>query len=159
MITVGIFGTIGSGKSEVAKVFAEKGAIVISADDIGREVVDQKADVLKSITIVAIVEKKGERRPVCPSIKGFQVCHFKRRIHNFRFGGGQCIQQLHCKTFLLEARCNAHQPIGNGALFGEVKVPNGGVYEKDVGHIGLYTLETKKNEPEHQEHNHENAKR
>jgi dephospho-CoA kinase len=49
MITIGIYGRIGSGKSEVAKVFAEHGAAVISADQIGKEVVDQNESVLKAL--------------------------------------------------------------------------------------------------------------
>jgi dephospho-CoA kinase len=55
MITVGIYGRIGSGKSEVAKVFAEHGAAVISADQIGKQVVDQNVSVLK-----ALVDAFGE---------------------------------------------------------------------------------------------------
>ena len=55
MVTVGIYGRIGSGKSEVAKVFAEHGAAVISADQIGREVVDQNQSVLE-----ALVDAFGE---------------------------------------------------------------------------------------------------
>ncbi len=55
MVTVGIYGRIGSGKSEVAKVFAEHGAAVISADLIGKEVVDQNQFVLK-----ALVDAFGE---------------------------------------------------------------------------------------------------
>ncbi len=55
MVTVGIYGRIGSGKSEVAKVFAEHGTAVISADLIGKEVVDQNQSVLK-----ALVDAFGE---------------------------------------------------------------------------------------------------
>lgn len=54
--TVGIFGRIGSGKSEVAAVFAERGAAVISADKIGKEVVDRNESVLN-----ALVEAFGKR--------------------------------------------------------------------------------------------------
>ena len=49
MITIGIYGRIGSGKSEVAKVFAEKGAAVISADKIGKYVVDNNRSVLNAL--------------------------------------------------------------------------------------------------------------
>ncbi len=49
MITVGIYGRIGSGKSVVAGVFAENGASVISADRIGKEVVDQNESVLDAL--------------------------------------------------------------------------------------------------------------
>jgi dephospho-CoA kinase len=46
MLKVGIYGRIASGKSEVAKVFAETGARVISADAIGKEVVERDEAVL-----------------------------------------------------------------------------------------------------------------
>ncbi len=49
MITVGIYGRIGSGKSEVAKVFRECGAVVLDADVIAREVVEQDQAVLKAL--------------------------------------------------------------------------------------------------------------
>lgn len=49
MVKVGIFGLIGSGKTEVSKVFERKGAYVISADEIGREVVDTRSDVLAAL--------------------------------------------------------------------------------------------------------------
>ncbi len=55
MVTVGIYGRMGSGKSEVAKIFAESGAAVISADQIGRDVVDQSESVLE-----ALVDAFGE---------------------------------------------------------------------------------------------------
>jgi dephospho-CoA kinase len=55
MITIGIYGRIGSGKSEVAKIFAESGAAVISADQVGKEVVDQDQSVLE-----ALVDAFGE---------------------------------------------------------------------------------------------------
>jgi dephospho-CoA kinase len=43
---IGITGQIGSGKSEVAKIFKRHGAFVISADKIGREVAEKKAHIL-----------------------------------------------------------------------------------------------------------------
>ncbi|MCK4858529.1 MAG: dephospho-CoA kinase [candidate division Zixibacteria bacterium] len=43
MIVVGIAGQIACGKSEVARVFAQMGATVISADQIGREVIESDA--------------------------------------------------------------------------------------------------------------------
>ncbi len=55
MVSVGIYGRSGSGKSEVAKIFAESGAAVISADQIGKEGVDQNQSVLK-----ALVDAFGE---------------------------------------------------------------------------------------------------
>ncbi len=49
MIRIGVFGLIGSGKTEVSRIFEEKGAYVISADEIGREVVDTRPDVLEAL--------------------------------------------------------------------------------------------------------------
>lgn len=49
MITVGIAGQIGCGKSLVAEVFAQLGALVISGDELGREVVDRNPRLLKEI--------------------------------------------------------------------------------------------------------------
>ena len=49
MLTVGICGRIGSGKTEVARVFDECGAVVISADEIGRQVVENDAEILQAL--------------------------------------------------------------------------------------------------------------
>jgi dephospho-CoA kinase len=49
MLIIGICGRIGSGKSEVARVFEEHGAVVISADRIGREVVENNNIVFNSL--------------------------------------------------------------------------------------------------------------
>jgi dephospho-CoA kinase len=46
---VGITGHIGSGKSEVARVFREHGAYIISADKIGKRVVERNSNVLSKI--------------------------------------------------------------------------------------------------------------
>ncbi len=46
---IGLVGQIGSGKSEVAAIFKKFGACVISADKIGREVVDNNPAVLKKL--------------------------------------------------------------------------------------------------------------
>ncbi|PZG46214.1 dephospho-CoA kinase [Spongiactinospora gelatinilytica] len=40
MLTVGLTGGIGSGKSEVARMLARRGAVVIDADQVAREVVE-----------------------------------------------------------------------------------------------------------------------
>ncbi|UCD18634.1 MAG: dephospho-CoA kinase [Candidatus Zixiibacteriota bacterium] len=47
---VGIVGQIGTGKSEVARIFKRHGARVISADEIGREVIDKNPAVLRRLT-------------------------------------------------------------------------------------------------------------
>ncbi|OGC77487.1 MAG: dephospho-CoA kinase [candidate division Zixibacteria bacterium RBG_16_40_9] len=49
MLIVGITGGIASGKTEVAKVFQKKGAIIISGDEIGKKVVERNPMVLKKI--------------------------------------------------------------------------------------------------------------
>ncbi len=62
MITVAVYGRIGSGKSEVARVFAENGAVVISGDQLGKEVVDQDRSVLNELVDVFgrnIIDSQG----------------------------------------------------------------------------------------------------
>jgi len=49
MLLVGITGGIACGKTEVAKVFQEKGAIVLSGDEVGREVVEKSRAVLEKL--------------------------------------------------------------------------------------------------------------
>lgn len=46
---IGLVGHIGSGKSEVAAIFKKSGAYVISADKIGKEVVDRNPVILKRL--------------------------------------------------------------------------------------------------------------
>lgn len=46
---IGITGQIGSGKSEVARIFKKHGAFVLSADEIGREVVEKNPATLKRL--------------------------------------------------------------------------------------------------------------
>ena len=45
-VVIGIAGGIATGKTEVAKVFAEKGAVIISGDELGKDVVEEKPVVL-----------------------------------------------------------------------------------------------------------------
>lgn len=52
MKIIGITGGIGSGKTEVAKVFRKKGAIILSGDEIGKEVVEKNPLVLKKLVRV-----------------------------------------------------------------------------------------------------------
>lgn len=49
MLLIGITGGIACGKTEVAKVFQEKGAIVLSGDQIGREVVETSGTVREEL--------------------------------------------------------------------------------------------------------------
>lgn len=50
MLLIGITGGIGSGKTEVAKVFQKMGAIVLSGDEIGKDVVEKNRLLLKKLT-------------------------------------------------------------------------------------------------------------
>jgi dephospho-CoA kinase len=54
VILIGLTGGIGSGKSEVARMLAERGAVVIDADDVARQVVKPGMPAL-----AAIVERFG----------------------------------------------------------------------------------------------------
>jgi dephospho-CoA kinase len=49
VLVVGICGRIGSGKTEVARVFEQGGAVVISADEIGKQVVENDPKVLAEL--------------------------------------------------------------------------------------------------------------
>lgn len=60
---IGLTGLIGSGKSEVARIFEKNGAFVISADKIGKDVVDKNKAILKKLVKVfgqEIVSKSGQ---------------------------------------------------------------------------------------------------
>ena len=48
-MVIGVTGQIGTGKSEAAHLLAQMGAFVISADDIGREVVEKNPDILAAL--------------------------------------------------------------------------------------------------------------
>ena len=49
MLLIGVTGGIACGKTEVAEVFRKKGAIVLSGDQIGKEVVEENRTVLKEL--------------------------------------------------------------------------------------------------------------
>ena len=49
MLIIGITGGIACGKTEVAEVFREKGSIILSGDEIGKEVVEQEVTVLREL--------------------------------------------------------------------------------------------------------------
>jgi len=49
MKIIGITGGIGSGKTEVAKIFRKLGAKILSGDEIGKEVVEKNSSVLKKL--------------------------------------------------------------------------------------------------------------
>ena len=60
---VGITGGIASGKTEVAKVFQKKGAIIISGDELGKKVVEKNPVVLKKLVKIfgkEILNSKGK---------------------------------------------------------------------------------------------------
>ena len=63
MILIGVTGGIACGKTEVSRVFQEKGAIILSGDLIGKEVVERSRKVLKELTRVfgtGILNKKKQ---------------------------------------------------------------------------------------------------
>lgn len=49
MLLLGITGGIASGKTEVAKVFRKKGAIILPGDEIGRKIVESNKSVLRKL--------------------------------------------------------------------------------------------------------------
>jgi dephospho-CoA kinase len=49
MILIGITGGIACGKTEVSKVFRKKGAVVLSGDRIGKEVVEKNLGIIKEL--------------------------------------------------------------------------------------------------------------
>jgi dephospho-CoA kinase len=55
-VVIGIAGGIATGKTEVAKVFAEKGAVIISGDELGREVVEKNPEVLTELVEAFSIE-------------------------------------------------------------------------------------------------------
>jgi len=59
---IGLTGQIGSGKTTAAKIFKKLGAVVIDADLIGREVVDESSPLLKNLVKAfgsEILDKNG----------------------------------------------------------------------------------------------------
>ena len=49
MLLIGVTGGIACGKTEVSKVFQRKGAIILSGDQIGKEVIEKNKGVLKDL--------------------------------------------------------------------------------------------------------------
>lgn len=63
MKIIGLAGGIASGKTEVAKVFKKKGALVISGDELGREAVESNPRVLRRLVKTfgtIIIDKQGK---------------------------------------------------------------------------------------------------
>jgi dephospho-CoA kinase len=62
MILIGITGGIASGKTEVARIFGKKGAVILSGDEIGKEVVEKNKIVLRGLVKIfgeGILKKNG----------------------------------------------------------------------------------------------------
>lgn len=55
-VVIGIAGGIATGKTEVAKFFAGRGAVIISGDELGREAIDESTEVPKQL-VEAFSEK------------------------------------------------------------------------------------------------------
>jgi len=49
MLLIGVTGGIACGKTEICKVFQKKGAIILSGDEIGKEVVEKNKKVLREL--------------------------------------------------------------------------------------------------------------
>jgi dephospho-CoA kinase len=62
MILIGITGGIASGKTEVSEVFRKKGAVVLSGDRIGKEVVEKNRGILKRLVRTFGPEILNKRR-------------------------------------------------------------------------------------------------
>jgi dephospho-CoA kinase len=63
MILIGVTGGIASGKTEVSQVFRNKGAVVLSGDQIGKEIVETDPKVLQGLVRSfgeAILERDGK---------------------------------------------------------------------------------------------------
>lgn len=63
MITIGITGQIGCGKSVVAAEFARQGALVLSGDEMGRQVVERNPSLLRALVARfgdGILRKNGQ---------------------------------------------------------------------------------------------------
>ena len=71
MILIGITGGIACGKTEVSKVFQKKGVIILSGDQIGKEVVERNRMVLEELTRVF----------------GNEILNKKRKLDRRKLGG------------------------------------------------------------------------
>jgi dephospho-CoA kinase len=80
---IGLSGGIGTGKSEVARLLGERGAAVIRADDIARELVEPGTDVF-----LALVAGFGE------SVVAADGTLDRRRLAGLAFGSEQGLRRL-----------------------------------------------------------------
>jgi dephospho-CoA kinase len=84
-VLIGIAGQIGSGKSEVARIFKKHGAFVLSADKIGREVVEKNPATLKRLVKAfgkKILSKTGRLRRRSLGEIAFASEEEKRKLNN-----------------------------------------------------------------------------
>jgi dephospho-CoA kinase len=102
---IGIVGQIGSGKSQVAGIFKKYGGFVISADKIGKQIVDNNPAILKKLITVfgnQIVTKGGRLRrrklgQIAFSSKS-NLARLNRIIHPY------LIKELVCQTTVASIR-------------------------------------------------------
>jgi dephospho-CoA kinase len=80
---IGLSGGIGTGKSEVARLLGERGAVVLRADDAARELVEPGTDVFR-----ALVAEFGE------SIVAADGTLDRRRLAGLAFGSGPGLARL-----------------------------------------------------------------
>lgn len=81
---IGITGQIGSGKTEAAKIFAKYGAYIISADKIGRDVVENSPVVLKKLVRTfgqEILTPSGKLRRKYLALLAFADCSHKDKLN------------------------------------------------------------------------------
>jgi dephospho-CoA kinase len=80
---IGITGQIGAGKSEAARIIKKLGGYVISADRIGRDVVERNPSVLRKLVAVfgpEIISPSGRLRRRCLAAVAFADAARKRRL-------------------------------------------------------------------------------
>lgn len=82
---IGITGQIGSGKSEVARIFGKYGAFVISADKIGKDVVEKNPAVLNKLVRAFgtdILTRSGRLRRKMLAELAFSSEELKQKLNN-----------------------------------------------------------------------------
>ena len=92
MIRIGLTGNIASGKSEIAKMLADRGATVIDADLLAREAVQPETQALKDIVKrwgKDVIKKDGRREDFDPHklFTGLKKATEKRDISPERLNG------------------------------------------------------------------------
>lgn len=82
MLIIGVTGGIGSGKSEVCRIFRSLGAMVVSADDLAREIMESNGEVRKEIEKafgkdIYTVERKLSRKKLATAVFSSEISREK----------------------------------------------------------------------------------